>query len=57
LAKAHQLLAIYYMGVQDGELAKKHFEILRSLDEKLAQELLNTPFGPFFERGVTFINM
>jgi hypothetical protein len=50
-------LAMYYMGIQDGELAKKHFEILRSLDDKLAQELLNTPFGPFFEGGVDFINM
>jgi hypothetical protein len=56
LAKAHQLLAMYYMGVQDGELAKKHFEILRSLDKKLTQQLLDTQFGPFFERGVNFIS-
>jgi Tfp pilus assembly protein PilF len=57
LAKAHQLLAMYYMGVQNGELAKKHFEILRSLDKELAQQLLDTPFGSFFERGVSFINL
>lgn len=55
LAKAHQLLAMYHMGVQNGELAKKHFEILRSLDKDLAQQLLDSPFGPFFEGGVRFI--
>jgi ankyrin repeat protein len=55
LAKAHQLLALHYMGVQNGELAKEHFEILKTLDQKLTKELLDTPLGPMFERGVTFI--
>ncbi len=57
LAKAHQLLAMYYMGVQNVELAKKHFDILKTLDSALAQQLLDSPFGPFFERGVTFFGM
>ena len=55
LAKAHQLLALHYMGVQNGELAKKHFEILKTLDQKLAKKLLDSPLGPMFERGVSFI--
>lgn len=57
LAKAHQLLAVHYMGVQNGELAKKHFEILKTIDQKLAKELSDSPLGPMFERGVEFIKL
>jgi len=51
LVKAHQVLAIHYMGIQDKNEALKHYEILKDIDQKLTQELLETPLGHLFKQG------
>jgi Tfp pilus assembly protein PilF len=50
LAKAHQILAMHYVMINNVELARKHFDILESLDRTLAQQLLNSSVGIIFER-------
>lgn len=49
LAEAHKVLAVHYMEIQERTEAKKHYEILKNLDQKLTQELLNTPVGNLFQ--------
>lgn len=48
LASAHQILAIHYMGISDKNKAQKHYEILKDIDQKLAQKLLKTTLGHLF---------
>jgi len=49
LAKAHQMLAMHYMGTQNRDDAQKHFDILKDIDQKLTRELLETPLGNLFQ--------
>ena len=57
LAKAHQLLALYYGAVMDKEKALEQYGVLKKLDPKLAQQLANTPAFSLLLRGGPFIRM
>lgn len=52
LAEAHKVLAIHYMGIQEKTEAQKHYETLKNLDQKLTQELLDTPLGNLFQKNI-----
>jgi len=56
-AQAHQMLALSYGAVMDTQAALKHYEILKGLDEHLAQHLADTPAFMLILRGGTFIRM
>jgi Flp pilus assembly protein TadD len=56
-AKAHMSLAMCYGGTMDFDSARRHYEILKTLNPELANRLANSPAGALMLRGGPVIRM